>query len=179
MSSIDAVMEHRNNCPYKNFIGCPYAVVPTQNCNWKGPSTSVRHHIQTDHGINVTEVSGIFVSPLPDLRHEMMFREQFIFTMSELFFCFWEMVDNDICFSMFYVGPNNRARNFHYNILVGASVGNGAYCRTNCRIRHLDERNGYCRASDYVLIPSAHLKKGLHISQANELQYSVEILSVI
>jgi hypothetical protein len=172
---MDAVMEHQKTCPYGNFTRCPYAVLPDRICTWQGSMTDVRCHIITHHEVNILEIDGIFVSNLPDLRHHIF--HQIIFTLNELFLCLWEIAENDFCFSVFYVGPNTQARYFKYNLTVCTTFGQKVYSRNSCRIRNLDERTEQSRVSDYVLIPFGHIRRVIHLSEKNQLQYSVEIFS--
>lgn len=175
--SMDAVIRHQNTCPYGNFTRCPYAVLPGRSCTWHGPTTDVRYHIHTQHESNIIEVRGTFVSKLPKLRHHIGLLHQVIFTLNELFLCVWEKVEYDFCFSVFYIGPNIKARYFQYNLSVCTTLGQKAYSKNGCRIRNLDERHECSRVSDYVLIPFSHIEKELHFSEGNQLQYAVEVFS--
>lgn len=170
-----AVIDHQKTCPYGNFTRCPYAVLPAQSCTWQGPITDVRCHIQTRHERNIFEVSGAFVSNLPDQRCHIGLFHQVIFTLNELFLCLWEMVEHDFCFSIFYIGPNIKARYFQYNLSVCTTLGQKVYSRNCCRVRNLDERDEYIRVCDYVLIPFNHITKVHHLSEGKQLQYSVEV----
>jgi E3 ubiquitin-protein ligase SIAH1 len=173
---MDSVMEHQKSCPYSNFTACPFAVMPTLSCDWKGPVTTVGQHIQTHHEHTILEVNyGKFLSPLPQLHHQT-FHQQVISTMNELFLCFWERVDCDICLSIFYVGPNNKARYFKYKLSIITTHGRTSFS-TSRRVRHLDERTERSRVSDYVIIPYSYLKKIPSFNEGNNIQYIVEILS--
>ncbi|KDR11338.1 putative E3 ubiquitin-protein ligase sinah [Zootermopsis nevadensis] len=174
---MDGVMDHQRTCPYSNYTRCPYAVLPTQICTWQGPLTDVRCHIHKYHEINICDVGGKFVSNLPHLRQNRGLSHQVIFTLNELFFCLWEMVEHDFCFSVFYIGPNFKARYFKYNLTVCTTLGQEAYSRNCCRIRNLDERNDCSRVSDYVMIPFSRIRRVLHLSERNQLQYSVDIFN--
>lgn len=117
---LERIKSHEEQCTHQQ-LKCPFSIIAYDNCPWKGRVFAIKYHIENKHNRpkNKTIVGRKHYGRLEcdDTVSDMVWY-QAIFALGQTFFRLCRFMDNNMHFSVLYVGFGMNANNYKFKVTL-------------------------------------------------------------
>jgi hypothetical protein len=172
--NLGLIKSHEEECLYRP-LKCPFSSVALENCLWEGQPSNIKSHVLKYH--NSTSISAVgdheHYSTLTFPKKSVMKWYRAIFTMGQTFFSLCRVIENEMHFCVFYVGPWINASNYSYKVTMEKLDKSGSFSICSRTKYYLSDAQNIFRNQNCAVFPGHFWKKCLDAN--DHLEYKMEV----